>query len=154
MERPQDCPMKSWFKAMEVTPKNAKYAFCWRNGDPMTRDEFNKVIRKMFDDFGDHMEWHPADIKRLSFYTFRISLFVFLSIHCDFTCEKLRSLGGWSERSRMPHVYTAKAHYERQRAAAIQAAASQGVETVDPAPLMDFLPKGMSDGLYAGSKKR
>ena len=75
------------------------------------------------DDFGKRKGYPPDITKRLSWYTFRISLFVYLGLSCDLSIESMKSLGGWSSRSEMPAHYQAKGKYYQGLNASIQASA-------------------------------
>ena len=90
----QGCPSKSWTRLKRYRRHGAKRIFHWSDGSSITRKEFTVIVRTFMDDFGIHKGYAKETYKRLTWYTFRISLFVYLGLNCDLSIEEMRTLGG------------------------------------------------------------
>ena len=119
------CPLKSWRRLVKRR-KSIKKIFHWKNGQPLSRKEFDMIVRQFMDDFGAKKQYDPKVTARLSWYTFRISLFVFLGLNCDLSVETMRTLGGWSKTSDMPAHYQSKGSFHQGIEASFTASAIAG----------------------------
>lgn len=117
----EGCPAKSWSELCRLRCKKAKSIFHWPDGSAISRTEFNDIVRAFMDDFGQYKGYKREVTKRLSWYTFRISLFVYLGLNCDLSVKSIRALGGWSDKSKMPAHYQAKGRYYQGLNASIKA---------------------------------
>ena len=135
----EGCPFKSWQCLKRKRRGRAKTIFHWRNGDPISRDDFNLIVRGFMDAFGKKKRLKPETISRLSWYTFRISLFVFLGLNCDLSIELMRAIGGWSKTSEMPAHYQAKGRLYQGISASVAASNLAGtrVPSLNVDPLLD-----------------
>ena len=88
---------------------------------------------------GNARGYAPDIVRRLSWYTFRISLFIYLGLNCDLSIESMKALGGWSSKSEMPAHYQAKGRFYQGLNASIAASdiTSKPTKMLDVDALLD-----------------